>query len=136
MPAIEVQHFLGRARDFLEGMKLLRDDLVEYRYSSALLGIHGAMSYGDALRVGMGNKKLSLDDHSTASAELKSMLTSRQYHKPQGADRLGRLISMKNRIAYTTEATTEKDVKDILVQAERFAAWAEDAGKKLKIEGW
>jgi len=42
----------GRARDFLKGMDLLKDDLVEFRFSPALLGIHGAISYCDALRIG------------------------------------------------------------------------------------
>lgn len=117
-------------------MKLLQDDLAHYRYASALLGIHGALSYSDALRVGMGSSNMSSDNHMNAVGDLKSMLALRKFEKPQGADRLGKLLSMKSRIAYTSEATTEKDVKDILVQAERFAAWAEDAGKKLKIEGW
>ena len=62
MANAEVQCFLSRARDFLKGMELLKDDLAEYRNSSALLGIHAAISYGDALRVGMGNRKLSSDE--------------------------------------------------------------------------
>jgi hypothetical protein len=136
MSAIEVQHFLSRARDFFEGAKFLQDDLALYRYSSALLGIHGALSYADALRVGMGSTNLSSDNHQSAVGDLKSLLASRKFEKTQGVVRLGKLLSMKSRIAYTPEATTEKDIKDILVHAERFAAWAEDAGKKLQIEGW
>jgi hypothetical protein len=136
MSPIEVRQFLGRARDFLEGMKLLSDDLVQYRYSSALLGIHGALSYADALRVGLGSTTLSSDNHQNAVGDLKSMLASRKFENLRGIDRLGKLLAFKSKIAYTSETTTEKDIKDILVQAERFAAWAEDTGKKLKIEGW
>jgi hypothetical protein len=136
MSAIEVQYFLGRARDFLEGMKLLQDDLAQYRYSSALLGIHGALSFGDALRIGMGSAKVSSDNHLDALSDLKSMLATRKFEKPQGADSLGRLLSKKTRVAYIAEAASENEIKDIVVQAERFASWAEEGGKKLQIEGW
>jgi hypothetical protein len=144
MAAFEVQHFLGRARDFLKGMEslveeefyVLDDDIVSYKYSPALLGIHGAISYCDALRMGLGSEKLSSDDHRSAAVDLKSLLASRKFEKLQGVDRLGKLLSRKSRIAYAAEATREDEINDIVVQAERFAAWAEAAGKSLMIEGW
>jgi hypothetical protein len=136
MGAVQVQHYLGRARDFLKGMDLLQGDLAEYRFSSALLGIHGAISYCDALRIGLGSQRVSSDDHGSAAEELKSLLSARKYEKLQGVDRLGKLLSRKSRIAYTADAVRENEIKDIVVQADRFASWAEDAGKALKIEGW
>jgi len=136
MSAIEVRLFLDRARDFLRGMELLEDDLAEYRNSSALLGIHAAISYGDALRVGMGNNRLSSEDHLSAAADLRSMLAARKFEKLQGADRLGRLISQKSKIAYAADTPTEYAIKQVIDQAQRFAYWAEETGKKLKIEGW
>jgi hypothetical protein len=136
MSAIEVEHYLGRARDFFEGMKFLQDDLTEYRYSSALLGIHCALSYGDALRIGMGSSKLPSEDHRNAAKELKFMLVSRNFEKSQGADRLEKLLSKKSRISYAPEATRENEAEDIVKQAHRFAKWAEDTGRKLRIEGW
>ena len=144
MVAVEVQHFLGRARDFLKGMEnlveeefyVLNEDLVSFKYSPALLGIHGAISYCDALRTGLGSEKLSSDDHGSAIGELKSLLEAKKFEKLQGVDRLGKLLSKKSRIAYAAEATREDEIKQIVQQAERFAAWAEDTGKALKIEGW
>lgn len=136
MSAIQVQHFLGRARDFLKGMDLLKDDLTEYRFSSALLGIHGAISYSDALRTGMGCTDVSSDDHCSAGDDLKSRLAAQKFEKLQGADRLGKLLSKKSRIAYAGEAAAETAIKDIVLQAQRFAFWAEETGRALKIEGW
>ena len=135
MVAVEVQHFLGRARDFLKGMDLLKDDLTEFRSSSALLGIHCAISYSDALRTGMGCSDLSSDDHRNAASDLISRLASRKFEKIQGANRLERLLSKRNRIAYGSEVAREVEVEDIVKQAERFAFWAEETGRKL-IEGW
>jgi|SRR5271165_1828227 len=136
MADASVYSFLDRARDFLKGMELLKDDLTEYRNSSALLGIHAAISYGDALRIGLGNKNLSSDDHLSAAADLKSMLAARRYERPQGADRLGKLISQKSKIAYAADTPSEYAIKQIVDQAQRFANWAEETGKKLRIEGW
>jgi len=136
MAAAQVQHFLGRARDFLKGMDLLKDDLVEFRFSPALLGIHGAISYCDVLRIGLGSEKVSSNDHQSATGDLKSLLASRRFERLQGADRLGKLLSKKSRIAYASDATREDEIKQIIQDAERFAAWAEAAGKSLKIEGW
>lgn len=136
MEAVEVQNFLARARDFLKGMELLQDDLAEYRSSSALLGIHGAISYSDALRTGLGSEDVSSDDHRNAARELKRLLTDRNFDKPQGADRPGKLLGKKSTVEYSADALKESTAKEIVDQAQRFAAWAEETGKKLKIEGW
>lgn len=136
MSAVQVQHYLDRARDFLKGMDLLQEDLAEYRYSPALLGIHGAISYCDALRIGLGSEGVSSDDHGNAARDLKSLLVSRNYENLQGTDRLGKILSKKSRIAYTADTPTENEIKQIVLDAKRFADWAEITGRKLKIEGW
>ena len=136
MISVQVQHYRGRARDFLEGMNLLKDDLVEYRFSSALLGIHCAISYCDALRIGLGSGSLASDDHRRAADELKSLLASRKFVKLQGADQVAKLIAKKSRIAYAAEAVKETEVEEIVKRAERFAIWAEETGKALGIMGW
>ncbi len=136
MGAVQVQHYLARARDFLKGMELLKDDLAEFKHASALLGIHGAISYCDALRVGLGSDNLSSDDHRIASRELKAQLAARRYNELQGLDRLEKLLAQKSAIAYFPKRIAEKDVFEIVQQARRFALWAESTGKQLEIEGW
>jgi hypothetical protein len=136
MIAVQVQHFLGRARDFLKGMDLLQGDLAGYRFSSALLGIHGAISYCDALRTGMGRERVSSDDHSRAANDLKSLLVSRNFVNRKGIGHFEKLLSKKNRVEYDPVTVRENEVEDIVKQAERFAFWAEETGRKLKIEGW
>jgi hypothetical protein len=136
MRSVQVQHCRSRAIDFLEGMKLLKDDLSEFRYSSALLGIHGAISYCDALRIGLGSVEISSDDHRKAVRELRILLNNRRFEKLQGVGHLERLLSNKSKIAYSREASDRNDVEQIVQHAERFAAWAETTGKALKIEGW
>jgi len=136
MIAVRFQHYKSRARDFLDGMSLLQEDLDAFGYSSALLGIHGAISYADALRVGMGSKSLSSEDHSRATSELESLLSSRGLKQQQGVKHLRLLLARKSRISYAAEAVRKNEAEDIVKRAKRFADWAEDTGKSLKIEGW
>jgi hypothetical protein len=137
MISIEVQHYLRRARDFLEGMKFLKDDLDAFRFSSALLGIHCAISYCDALRIGLGSTTVSSDDHCTAAEDLRKQLADdRRCENLRGVAHLGNLLSKKSRVAYAPDAMREHDFEMILQHTERFVAWAEETGKKLRIEGW
>lgn len=136
MGAVQVQHYLARARDFLKAMELLKEDLVEFKCSSALLGVHGALSYCDALRMGLGSHHLSSDDHKSAASELKKLLAARNFGNLQGIDRLAKLLTEKSAFAYAPRTVSEKCVLEIIQQARRFALWAEATGKQLKIEGW
>ena len=137
MVAVQVQTYLGRARDFLEGFNLLKDDLDEFRFSSALLGIHCAISYSDALRTGMGCENVSSDDHRSAADDLKRRLNEdRSVENLRGVEHLKNLLSKKSRIEYASETVRREEIEIIVKQAVRFAFWAEETGGALKIEGW
>lgn len=135
MIAVEVQHYLKRARDFLNGVDLLREDLDQYRYSSALLGIHAAISYCDAIRIGLGSKKLSSDDHRAAADDLRLQLGAYSFDARSGTDRLRKILGYKSKIAYGP-FESGLDFGTIVKDALRFAAWAESTGRSLRIEGW
>jgi hypothetical protein len=136
MAVVQVQTYLGRARDFLEGFNLLRDDLDEFRFSSALLGIHCAISYSDALRTGMGCENVSSDDHRNAADDLKKRLNEDQrLENLRGVEHLKSLLSKKSRIEYASETARRDEVEDIVKHARRFADWAEKTGRALKIWG-
>ncbi len=116
---------------------IVKDELIQFKYSPALLGIHGAISYSDALRIGLGSESLSSDDHRYAAIDLKALLSTRKYPDQQGAEKLKKLLGKtRTKIAYLPEPLDEDYMKQIVQQAERFASWAEIAGKKLEIEGW
>jgi hypothetical protein len=119
-----------------EEFYVLDDDFVRYKYSPALLGIHGAISYSDALRTGMGNEKVSSDDHSQAANDLDSLLKFRNFGNRIGIGHLKELLGKKNTIAYRPVTVRENEVEDIVKHARRFADWAEETGRKLEIQGW
>ena len=113
----------------------MKEDVDEYRYSSALLGIHAAISYCDAMRIDLGSGRLSSDDHRTATDDLESHLGRCKYDRLGGMDRLKRLLGYKSKVAYGP-FESGLDFGKIIQDALRFAVWAENAGKTLGIEGW
>jgi len=96
MQAIKVEHYLKRAADFSYVVLLLRGD-ASHRYSSALLAIHAAISYSDALRIGLGDTKLGRDDHNRAAEALKEILPVGSLSDETGLGHLRYLLSNKLR---------------------------------------
>jgi hypothetical protein len=139
MRVAHVRSYLTKARDFLKGMNL-PEDLAERecRYSSALLAIHCAISYSDALRVGLGEEigELAASDHKAAVIKLEKLLNARKYKSTQGIRQFSRLVGQKTRLAYSPDAFTEDEVKVMIDRARSFSAWAHMTGSQLKIEGW
>jgi hypothetical protein len=54
---IATQQFVDKADHFLQGMKLLNDDVKSYRSGVGLLAIHSAISLSDAIMVGLTRKR-------------------------------------------------------------------------------
>jgi hypothetical protein len=135
MQAVEVEHYIRRATDFLEGMQLTRADS-DYWNSSALLAIHSAVSFTDALRIGLGDTNLSLDNHRRAADLLDKLLSLRNSVDQRGLKHLRFLLSRKNLVAYEKRRLERTDYEALFTQAERFAHWADVTGSQLKIEGW
>jgi len=97
-----VQHYLNRAVDMFDAMVLLYGDKA-FRNSSALLAIHSAISYSDALRAGLGDENLSGDGHDKAADTLQAMLARYPQHE-SGVSHLRFLLSRKNVVAYSANA--------------------------------
>ena len=135
MGAAQVQRFLAPAQDFLEGMQLLREEEA-YRNSSALLGIHAAVSYTDALRVGLDDATLAADNHQLAVTALRTILVAKGDRDDKGLRHLESLLSKKNAIAYGDRRLSGSEFELIFTQAERFAKWADGTGRRLHLEGW
>lgn len=148
MTVIGVQHYLGRARDFLEGLKSLREEemflfddrLVPYRYSPALLAVHCVLSYTDAIRTALGCADLSSMDHRRAADDLEARLKGYREQlgdlTKRGPDQARRILGRKNEVAYAARELKPELENEIVQRAIRFSIWAERIGRKLNIEGW
>lgn len=151
MNAIDVQHFLRRAKDFESSMKLCTASSTsaevvfldtgqaktdETMQSAALLGIHAAISYADALRIGLGDSELLSEDHQDAVRRLKDVLADKRLKDMSGIGRFGELLSKKGSVAYRKNRISGNDLKQIVESSQRFSSWVNTIGKELKVEGW
>ncbi len=129
-----VQHYLNRAVDLFDAMILLQDDQA-FRNSSALLAIHSAISYSDALRAGLGDEKLAADGHDKAADTLQALVARYPQHR-SGVSHLRFLLSKKNVVAYSAKRMEHSDYESLFTRAGRFAKWADATARELKIAGW
>jgi hypothetical protein len=94
------------------------------------------VSYSDALRIGLGDRKLSADDHRQAADELQKALPFGNAGDHTGIKHLRYLLSKKHLVAYGDQRLEQADYETLFTRAERFALWADRMGNQLDMEGW
>lgn len=114
------------------GSALLRsaDDLLEiadgratYGNAVAIITIHAAIAYADALTIGYGGVKSGEGDHARVVDVVRDVLGSRA---DEGALRsLLRLVQRKDAVSYQGEYYTVDEARALVERGREFAAWAE-----------
>ena len=135
MQAEQVRHYVARASEFYKTMRLLQG-ADGYANACALLAIHSAVSFTDALRSGLGDRELAGEDHRSAASALRKLMAHRSNTVGQGTAHLEKLIAEKSSVAYGSSRLEAKDYQTVTMHAERYASWANRMGRELKIEGW
>jgi hypothetical protein len=113
-----------RATQFASAMKLCQDDLPSYASAAALLAVHSAISYRDALLIGLGNTRPRGENHSEAIPALKRACTFAKIDH-HGIPHLQRLLSVKTDISYGEKQADNERITALCIYAERFQVWAE-----------
>lgn len=105
-------------------MKLCRDyDLPSYASAVALLAIHSAIAFNDAVLIKLAGKRPMGEDHRSASqATIKNC--KKWKINDAGVRHLTTLIGRKTDIAYGDKAVEQELAMAMPVAAERFEAWA------------
>jgi hypothetical protein len=105
-------------------MKLLSDDVRNYRSGVGLLAIHSAISLSDAISVGLTGKRGKYQDHMQAARGLNRLCASNTISNMQGVRLLEWLLGQKNTVAYEHRRFDDDSVRLAIEKAERFNAWA------------
>jgi hypothetical protein len=121
---IATQQYIEKADHFLQGMKLLVDDIPAYRTGIGLLAIHSAVSLGDAITIGITGRRGKYQDHDRAARELGKICASHGVSNTKGIDHLSWLLGWKNAVAYEHHRIDNQAVLMAVDKAERFNAWA------------
>jgi hypothetical protein len=116
--------YYRRATQLANAMKLCQDDLPAYASAVALLAVHSAISYNDAILIGLGGARARGEDHRQAVAALKRTCTKAGIDL-QGVPHLQRLLGAKTDISYGEKQVDNEKVTALYWAAVRFQTWAE-----------
>jgi len=122
--------YYRRATQFASAMKLCQDDLSAYASAAALLAVHSAISYSDALLIGLGSKRPRGEDHREAIAALKRACSGARIQR-QGIAHLQKLLGAKTDVSYGEKQVDFERIEALCITAERFQTWAERI-----LHGW
>ena len=120
-----------RARQLAGAMKLCQDDLAAYASAAVLLAVHSAISYNDALLVGLGDARPRGENHREAITALKRICTGAKIEQ-QGIAHLQKLLSAKTDISYGDKPVDENRITALCTAAFRFEKWAEQVLQRQK----
>ena len=116
--------YYSRATQLADAMKLCQDDLSAFASAAALLAVHSAISYSDAVLIGLGGTRPRGERRQEAIAALKRACTgARVDHK--GVAHLQTLLSAKTDISYGEKQVDSQRIAALCIAAERFRVWAE-----------
>ncbi len=113
-----------RATQLADAMKLCQDDLSAYASAAALLAVHSAISYNDALLIELGGRRPSGENHLEAITALKRACAKARIDH-LGVTHLTKLLSAKTEVAYGEAAVGNEKTSALCSAAERFQRWAE-----------
>lgn len=113
-----------RAMQLADAMKLCQVDLAAFASAAALLAVHSAISYSDAVLIVLGSSRPRGENHREAIGALKRACTAARIDK-QGIPHFQRLIGAKSDISYGEKRVDGERVVALCATAERFQVWAE-----------
>lgn len=132
----EKNRFLDYCKRAEEFFKAMNDEVEFERYNaSALLGIHASIAITDSITIYEGGKRSADEQHMEAVKFLKSICNAKGISE-DGSNRLGKILSEKNFVAYGEHFKPVDDTKlqNIHLNVKRFFEWAyknfEYLGKK------
>lgn len=123
----EAPKYADMGRVFLESARALStvaDEGAPYGNAIALLGVHAAISYTDALSIAFGGRK-SGDEHAKAADTLRSILGSRL--PDDKAKVLRKILLEKDSVSYQGTYYTLADGQKLQKLAESYCRWAAEA---------
>lgn len=97
----------------------------------ALVSIHSAIAYNDALHVRLTGRRPKYDDHRTAVNSTERNCRARKLNTA-GVVHLKALIEKKTAYSYGDSAVTSEQAQAVSIKAERFEAWVNQIIRDLE----
>lgn len=116
--------YRSRALQLANAMRLCVEDCPSYASAVALLAVHSAISYNDALHIRLTGGRPKSEDHRDAFRSIKKACQKANID-PTGLRHLEKLLSVKTDISYGNKAVRVEHAQVLNIEAQRFQAWAE-----------
>lgn len=124
MAEISVGVYRSRALQLAKAMNLCHDGMESYASAVALLAVHSAISFSDAVLIRLtGQRSRSKDHRKTIDAITDACKKAKI--QTGGVKHLDKLVSAKTDISYGDREVDEQTVNVLYLAAGRFQAWAE-----------
>jgi hypothetical protein len=118
------QHYIEKADQFFQAMRLVSEDMSAYASSVALLAVHSSISLNDAIAVGVTGRRTKSEDHRRAAAALEELCKASKVTDKKGVQHLSWLLATKTDVAYGERRLDKTFLLAAKDRAERFQAWA------------
>jgi hypothetical protein len=116
--------YYRRATQLADAMKLCQGDLSAYASAAALLAVHSAISYSDAVLIGLSGARPRGENHREAITALKRACSGARIDH-RGITHLDRLLGAKTDISYGEKQVDNERIVALCIAAERFQVWSE-----------
>jgi hypothetical protein len=116
--------YYRRATQLADAMTLCQDDLSAYASGAALMAVHSAISYSDAVLIRLSGARPRGENHREAITALKRAC-SRSKIDHRGITHLDKLMGAKTDISYGEKQVDNERIAALCIAAERFRVWAE-----------
>jgi hypothetical protein len=112
----------AQAEELLGAMQLLMVDVAAYKSAVALLAVHAAIAFNDAVLERLTGAVPKRTDHAEGHRQTKRAC-SRKKIDAAGVQHLEKLIASKTSYSYAG-VVDQKRAEDAALKAQRFANWA------------
>ena len=124
MGVISDRVYHDRGSQLAKAMRLCRYNHPAFLSAAALLAVHSAIAYNDAVQIKLTGDRSRTQDHGQAVAAIKRACGIANI-EPRGIAHLGKLLSMKTDVSYGDKEVDNQLAEVLCVAADRFEAWAE-----------
>ena len=124
MDEIRVRVHHGRALQLADAMNLCHDGMEAYASAVALLAVHSAISFSDAVLIRLTGQRSKATNH-TKAVETIEKACKKAKIQTDGIKHLHKLVNAKTDVSYGDKEVDDQSVEVLYVAAGRFQAWAE-----------
>ncbi len=124
MDEISIGVYQSRAVELASAMKLCGAVDPGYPAAVALLAVHCAIAFQDALQIKLTGHRSRAQDHMQAVRDITKACTMKRVDTA-GIKHLQRLVTAKTDVSYGERQVTKEQAEMLRVFAERFQSWAE-----------